>query len=103
MIPRLNQLCDIKTVTRNHRGSKTENLIASDVPCRFTKTSSRIQNGQGEYIDIAGSLHMNNDPFVNKGMYVNVCGKDYKVMSSTHTRDLNGNVKFQYIELQEYA
>jgi hypothetical protein len=102
-VPRLNQLCTISTVTRNARGSKTSTVIATDVPCRFTTGSGQVLNGQGEYIEYDGYLHMGINPRVNKGMYINLGTKIYKVLFAIPTVSLKGVEFMQYLELKEHA
>jgi hypothetical protein len=78
--------------------------MATDVPCHFTEASDKVINGQGEYIEYDSYLHMEETPLVNKGMYITLGGKSYKVMSATYTRDLKKGVVFmQYLELKEHA
>lgn len=104
MIPRLNQTCTISSISINEYGDKTKATLSSGVKCRFFESSGKIKDPKGEYIQYDAYCHLPPDTIVQKGQLLTINSKDYQIEYAGHTRDLNGDVFFQFVTLnQVYA
>jgi len=100
MIPQLNQTVTLyRTITANRRGDRTASN-PTVIKGRLSTGQKTEYNQRGQDQSYNASLHVGPFVIIQKGNLVSYAGELYTVANVTATRSLNGQVLFQWCQLQ---
>lgn len=100
MIPQLNQTCTLSNSTVNEYGAKTLTRVI-DLDCRITQKTGKTTIVNGVDVIYDSVAHLSEEVLVKVGQWLEYNNVYYEILSVVHTRDIGGDVLFQYCELKE--